>query len=108
MTGGSNTVGGKANRVARISNGVVASLIVGSHVHLPLTFKEDIIMPGSYGSVKQMTITYVITPAFLSYGDYAQRNNYKPATIAVPKIYIVQNRDKTEKRERYFDVRVLL
>ena len=108
MTGGSNTVGGKANRVARISNGVVASLIVGSHVHLPLTFKEDIIVPGSYGSIKQMTITYVITNSFLLYGDYAQRNNYKPATIAVPKIYIVQDRNGTKKRERYFDVRVLL
>lgn len=90
MSGGSATVGGKANRVARISNGVIAQVIVGSHVHLPMTFKEDVIVPASYGTTKQMTITYVITSAFLSYGDYAQRNGYKPATIALPRIFIKQ------------------
>lgn len=108
MTGGGSTVGGKANRVAKISNGVVASVIVGSHVHLPMTFKEDIIVPASYGSIKQMTITYVITSAFLSYGDYSQRNGYKPATISMPKIYLKQEYVGERKSDRVIFAEVLL
>lgn len=108
MTGGGSTVGGKANRIARISNGVVASVIVGSHVHLPMTFKEDIIVPASYGSIKQMTITYVITSAFLSYGDYAQQNGYKPATISMPRIYLKQEFVGKRKYDRVIFAEVLL
>ena len=108
MTGGGSTVGGKANRIAKISNGVIADVIVGSHVHLPLTFKEDIILPASYGSLAQKTITYMITGAFLSYGDYAQRSGYKPATILMPKVYIKQGRYRGKEECRYIYTEVLL
>lgn len=111
MNGGGSTVGGKAGRIARISNGVVADVIVGSHVHLPLTFKEDIILPASYGTVAQKTITYVITGAFLQYGDYAQRAGYKPATILMPKILVKQGRnyfDRGKSYHRYVYTEVIL
>lgn len=108
MTGSAGTVGGKANRVGKISNGIFADLIVGSHFHLPLTFKENMILPYEQKSaLTQRTITYVITNAFLKFGDYAQKMGMKPNTITVPKIYIRQMRNG-EGRSRYFTTEVLI
>ena len=93
MTGGGSTVGGKANRVGKISNGIIADVIVGSHVHLPMTFKEDVIVPYEQkASIRQRTVTYVITNAFLRFGDYSQKMGMKPSTITVPRIFIRQKR----------------
>lgn len=91
MTGGGSTIGGKANRIAKLSNGVVADLIVGSHVHTPMTFKEDIIIPNTANQNKvlqQNTVTYVITNSFMRYGDYAQKMGMKPASVSVPRIFL--------------------
>lgn len=108
MTGGALTIGGKANRVGRISH--VADLIVGSHVHSPITFKEDIMIP--YGQQKRVmpkTITYVVTGAFLRYGDYAERNGFRPSTICVPRIFIRQGRDQANNKDkRFYYTEVLL
>lgn len=106
MTGGSTTVGGKANRIAKISNGVVADLIVGSHVHLPLTFKEDILIPFTGIALLQQTITYLITNAFLKYGDYAQKMSLKPATISTPRVLLKSYREGNGQRRvrRYTEV----
>ena len=93
MSGGSSTVGGKANRAARLglNGGILADLCVGSHVHQPLTFKEDVLIPYTQNNVlAQRTVTYVITNAFLKHGNYSQRMGMKPATIKVPKIYFRQ------------------
>lgn len=108
LTGSGTTVGGKANRVGKVSNGVIADVIVGSHLHLPLTFKEDIILPNTNKKmIEQRTITYLITNAFLRYGDYAQRSSMKPSTISVPRIYLMQGRqqfDGDSKRYTYTEV----
>jgi len=105
MTGGASTVGGKANRVSRISSGIIADIIVGSHVHTPLTFKEDIIVPRfSTRSLTQKTITYVVTNAFLRYSDYAERAGMKPASISVPKIIWRQERTSQRGRTSYVEV----
>ena len=109
LTGGGSTVGGKANRVTK--QGCLADVIIGSHVHLPMTFKEDFIVPVSYGHITQKTITYVITNAFLNYGNYAQRSGFKPSTIATPRIFIRQGRDYRNRGrnfERYTYTEVLL
>lgn len=108
MSGGGSTIGGKANRIAKI-NGIIAQIIVGSHVHQPITFKEDIIMPSANGSgLTQRTITYVVTNSFLSYGDYAERSGMRPSTIAIPKIYVRQGRERKGRDLRYFYTEVLL
>lgn len=106
MTGGGTSVGSKANRVSKITNGLVADLVVGSHVHSPITFKEDIILPNtSSQKLNQQTITYVVTNAFLNYGDYAQRNGLKPSSTAVPRIFLRQNRFYvTENKKRVADI----
>ena len=108
MTGGASTVGGKANRIGKISNGVIADVIVGSHVHLPLTYKEDIIVPyPQKAAITQKTVTYVISNAFLKFGDYSQKMGMKPSTITVPRIFIQQGR-KGQDSERFIYTEVLL
>ena len=92
-SGNAGTVGGKANRVAKISNGIIADVICSAHTHTPLTFKEDIIVPNTVKMVlRQKTITYLICSAFLRYGDYAQKGGMKPSTIAMPRVFIRQGR----------------
>ena len=113
LSGSSGTVGGKANRVLRagVNGGIIADLIVGSHVHQPLTFKEDIILPSRNATnvLVQKTITYLVTGAMLSYGDYAQRNGMKPSSIVMPRIYIRQGQKQgLTGKERYHYTEVLL
>ena len=108
MTGSAGTVGGKANRIGKISNGIIADVIVGSHVHLPLTYKEDVIVPLSQQTaIKQKTVTYVISNSFLKFGDYNQKMGMKPSTIQVPRIFIKQGR-KGQNSERFIYTEVLL
>lgn len=109
LTGGSVTTGAKANRITRVSQGVLADVVIGSHFHSPMTFKEDIILPNTHDSMLvQKTITYVISNAFLRHGDYIERNGYKPGTIAEPKIYIMQGRETASSHRRYTYTEVLL
>lgn len=108
MTGGGSTVGGKANRIGKISNGIIADVIVGSHVHLPMTFKEDVILPYEQkGVLRQKTVTYVITNSFLRFGDYSQKMGMKPSTITVPRIFVRQDRTK-DNSARFIYVEVIL
>lgn len=110
LTGGGTTAGAKANRISRISNGIFANCIVGSHFHQPMTFKEDMILPVNMKRcLQQKTITYVITGAFLSYGDFAQRSGFKPSTLETPKILVRQDRvfDKRDDH-RVFRTEVIL
>lgn len=95
MTGSAGTVGGKANRVVRagLGGGILADVVIGSHVHQPMTFKEDVIIPYEQkAALRQKTVTYVITNAFLRFGDYSQKMGMKPSTITVPRIFIKQKR----------------
>ena len=108
MSGGGSTIGGKANRAAKmgLNGGIVCDVCIGSHVHQPLTFKEDILVPNySKTEIVQKTVTYVVTNAFLRYGNYSQRAGMKPSTIAVPKIFIFQDR---YKGNRFIQVEVRL
>ena len=105
MTGGASTIGGKANRISKIGSAVIADIIVGSHIHTPITFKEDIIVPNAQKrSLMQKTMTYVVTNAFLRYGDYAERAGMKPATITVPRILWKLGRDRTKGNDVSFPI----
>ena len=109
LTGSAGTVGGKANRLNKISNAVVAAdVYIGSHFHLPMTYKEDIIIPMcNSNSLSQKTMTFVITNALMRYGDYAQRYGMRPSSITFPKIFIKQKRRGNDST-RYITVEVLL
>ena len=77
-------------------------------MHQPISFKEDIIVPNNNAtSLVQKTVTYLVTNAFLRYGDYAQRAGMKPATIEVPKVYIKQDRYGRDSK-RFIKVEVRL
>lgn len=67
---------------------------------------EDIIMPSNNGTPRlyQRTMTYVLTGAFLNYGDYAERSSMRPSTIAMPKIFIKQARHKNSTNYIYTEV----
>lgn len=107
LTGAAGTIGGKANRIGKVSNGILADLYVGSHFHTPITYKEDIIVPvNEKYNLRQKTMTYLITSAFLRYGDYSQRMGMKPSTISMPKVFIKQIR--TNDRDRYINIEVRL
>ena len=112
MSGGSSvTSGAKATKISRIGSGIVAEIIVGSHFHNAMTFKEDIILPAfnSSNCLIQKTITYLITGAMLSYGDYAQRNGMKPSSIVMPRIFVRQaQKNHSGNKERYIYTEVLL
>jgi len=110
LSGGGQSVGARANKIQRVSMGILADLYVGSHFHNPTTYKEDIIVPAvQSSSLTQKTMTYLITGAFLRYGDYAQRMGMKPSTITIPKVFITQIRaDHRDKQKRYIKVEVLL
>lgn len=108
LTGSAGTVGGRANRIQRLSGSVFADLYVGSHFHSPLTYKEDIILPNyTKCSLGQKTMTYVLTGAFMKYGDYAQRSSMRPSTLATPRIFFKQKRYR-DNCNRYFGVEVIL
>lgn len=110
MTGSAGTVGGKANRVVRagLGGGILADVVIGSHVHQPMTFKEDVIIPYEQkAALRQKTVTYVITNAFLRFGDYSQKMGMKPSTIQVPRIFIRQGR-KGHDSERFIYTEVIL
>lgn len=107
MTGSAGTVGGKANRVVRagLGGGILADVVIGSHVHQPMTFKEDVIIPYEQkAALRQKTVTYVITNAFLRFGDYSQKMGMKPSTIIVPRIFIKQKRGLDSGRLIYTEV----
>lgn len=111
LSGGGTTSGAKANRISRVGSGIVADIIVGSHFHNAITFKEDIILPAMNGNnaLIQKTVTYLVTGAMLSYGDYAQRNGMKPSSLVMPRIYIRQaQKNKNGSKERYIYSEVLL
>ena len=58
-----------------------------------LTYKEDIILPNyAKCSLGQKTMTYVLTGAFMKYGDYAQRSSMRPSTLTTPRIFFKQKR----------------
>lgn len=108
LSGGASTIGGKANRIERMSN-IFADLYCGAHFHSSMTFKEDTIIPNTNACVLvQKTMTFVIGSSFLRYGDYAQRASMKPATISIPKIFIRQDRTNDTKQRRFIYIEVLL
>ena len=112
LSGGGITAGAKANKIQRVSSGIIADIICGAHFHSPMVFKEDVFFPTTNGkcTLKRKTITHVIGNSFLAYGDYAQRAGMRPTTIATPRIFVRQYVAENERKQiqRYFTTEVLL
>lgn len=112
LTGSAGTVGGKANRLQKmgVNSGIIADLYVGAHLHQPMVFKEDIILPNcNKMTLAQKSVTYLLCNAFLRYGDYAQKMSMKPAAITPPKALIRQIRSGGSNYDgRAFKTEVIL
>lgn len=88
-SGGGSTPGGKANRLRRLGELVNADVVIISHTHFPLCFKEctfEIDYPNS--AVRTRETTYVNSGARLGWGGYSERMSLKPSSGAQPRIVL--------------------
>lgn len=87
-SGGGATVGGKANKLSKLSF-IGADIIIHSHTHMPLTFKEDFFkIDEQHAKTIRTTQLFVNSSAMLNYGGYGENKGYKPSTIACPEIIL--------------------
>ena len=85
--GGGRTTGAKANKLEGLSDGIDADIYVVSHTHQPMVFYQNYLRSNARKyKLDQVTKVYVNTGAFLDYGGYAERFNFKPSTIITPTV----------------------
>ena len=86
--GGGASVGGKANRLQKLSF-IGSDIIVHSHTHLPLTFKENFFrIDYANAKVIQTTQLFVNSSAMLNYGGYGENKGYKPSALSCPELWL--------------------
>ena len=94
---GSRMVGGKANRLQKLRNIVVADIYIVSHSHQKITFPMKIHLPDLYNNVvREVTQTFVNTGAYLKYGGYGQVKSYSPTDRGTPTIRLYGKKKKVE------------
>lgn len=83
-SGGGRAMGGKANRLADMSNIAIADLYITSHTHTPLSLKKGIYLP-DYGNnvVILKELHYLMTNSFMDYGGYGETNGYHPTSNSI-------------------------
>jgi hypothetical protein len=88
-SGGGAFVGGKALKMQRMSQIVVADLYITSHTHVRAAFKEAIYLPDlSNNSVRLREQVYVNSSSMLHWGGYAEVKGYKPGSQGAPIIVL--------------------
>src|SRR5690606_334258 len=85
--GGGSLQGGKALKMARLANLVVADVYMVGHTHWKAAFKEAIYLPDLQNNrVRLIEQTFVNSSALLDWGGYAQVHGYKPGAKGSPYI----------------------
>lgn len=86
--GGGGTTGGKANKVKRMSQVVLADIYLMSHVHEPIQTKGIIFVPDyQHKSVVKKEMYYCISNAFVEYeGSYAEKMGLIPSNNGITEI----------------------
>ena len=88
-SGGGRREGGKVNRLADLASIVDADIYIHAHTHLPLVFKESFFRVSSgNSSVALVDKLFVNTAASLDYGGYGDKAGFKPASKAMPVVYL--------------------
>jgi predicted MPP superfamily phosphohydrolase len=78
--GGGSTVGGKANKLQKMSNAVQANIYVHSHTHTPIIFKEDFFVANNANKgVGRMRRLFVNTNAYEGFGGYGHTMGLTPS-----------------------------
>lgn len=99
--GGGVRIGSKANKVEDMAKVMACDVYCMSHVHTPMTFKEDyLIADSTHGVVRPATRQFVISNSFLNYGGYSEEKAYTPTTISVPKIHLCTRRIRKNGLDR--------
>lgn len=94
-------VGSKANKVEDFSKIINCDVYCMSHVHTPMTFKEDyFVCDTSKGIIKPATRQFVISNSFLNYGGYGEKKGMTPTSISVPKIHLCAKRIRNKSQDR--------
>lgn len=81
------SVGAKANAIKSLSNIVNADIVIHSHTHMPLVFKDATYQVDYQNStVNKKETVYVNSGTTLEYADYASRGGYPPNSTSNPII----------------------
>ena len=86
--GGGTTTGGKANKVKKMSQVVLADCYIMSHVHEPINTKGIMFIPDyQHKSIVKKEMYYCISNAFVEYqGSYAERMGLPPSNTGINEI----------------------
>ena len=86
--GGGSTTGGKANKVKKMSQVVLADCYIMSHVHEPINTKGVIFVPDyQHKSIVKKEMYYCISNSFVEYeGSYAEKMGLIPSNTGINEI----------------------
>lgn len=88
-SGGGRKEGAKAIRLADMAAIVDADVFIHSHTHLPMIMRQGFYrVARSNSSVQFVEHLFVNTAANLSYGGYGEAQEFKPASMRSPIIYL--------------------
>ena len=92
--GGGSTTGGKANKVKKMSQVVLADCYIMSHVHEPIQTKGVIFTPDyQHRSIVKKEMYYCISNSFVEYeGSYAERMGIVPSNNGISEIELDGNK----------------
>lgn len=88
-SGGGKRVGAKANALEDAGSYLDVDIVVKSHTHLPMAFKQDAYKVNvNTKNISKYTKLFVNTNAFLRFGGYGERMGFKPSSMEVPRIIL--------------------
>ncbi len=88
--GGGITKGAKTNKNSKYGTIVVSDVVITSHVHEWINSTQVFFIPDLYNKKLGVKQQYcVITPAWMSYGEYALKRGIPPATFEVIEINFI-------------------
>lgn len=98
-SGGGRTTGAKANALNRLGDITNADIMIHSHTHMPIAFKEDKFeIDARNNCLIRKERLYVNTGAGLDYSGYAITASFKPASKSTPTIILSGERKEMTAR----------
>lgn len=82
-------VGSKAVALQDMGGIINSDIVIHSHSHAPITFKDVIFQVDAHNSnVYEKEVTYINTASMLDYGGYGCYGEYKPSSKTSPVIHL--------------------
>lgn len=84
---GSRTVGGKANRLAKLRHNVLSDIFVLGHSHQQIAFPYQMLVPDLRNNkVNEKIQVFLNSAGYLKYGGYGEEKAYSPTPIGCPSV----------------------